>query len=83
MMKTEAEYIATSSCCAQILWIKQQLSVFGVVMHNIPIFYDNTSVINIIKNAIQHSCTKYIEIRLIVGLNAEGMFGSKVLMLKG
>ena len=34
----EAEYIAAGSCCAQILWIKQQLSDFGVTLHNIPIF---------------------------------------------
>ena len=59
----EAEYIAASSCCAQILWIKQQLSDFGVTMHNVPIFYDNTSAINITKNLVQHSCTKHIEIR--------------------
>ncbi|XP_070035166.1 secreted RxLR effector protein 161-like [Nicotiana tomentosiformis] len=26
----EAEYIATASCCAQLLWIKQQLEDFGV-----------------------------------------------------
>ena len=32
-------------------------------MHNVPIFYDNTSVINITKNPIQHSRTKHIEIR--------------------
>ena len=32
-------------------------------MHNVPIFYDNTSAINITKNPIQHSCTKHIEIR--------------------
>ena len=29
----EAEYIAASNCCAQILWIKQQLSDFGVALH--------------------------------------------------
>ncbi|XP_070014184.1 secreted RxLR effector protein 161-like [Nicotiana sylvestris] len=26
----EAEYVATTSCCAQLLWIKQQLEDFGV-----------------------------------------------------
>ena len=31
-------------------------------MNNIPIFYDNTSAINIIKNPVQHSRTKHIEI---------------------
>ena len=32
-------------------------------MNNVPIFCDNTSVINITKNHVQHSRTKYIEIR--------------------
>ena len=32
-------------------------------MHNIPIFCDNTSVINTTKNHIQNSRTKHIEIR--------------------
>ena len=59
----EAKYITLDSYCAQILWIKQQLSDFGVTLHNIPIFCDNTSVINITKNPIQHSRTKHIEIR--------------------
>ena len=48
----EAEYIAAGNCCAQILWIKQQLSDFGVALHNIPIFCDNTSDINITKNLV-------------------------------
>ena len=48
----EAEYIAAGSYCAQILWIKQQLSDFGVALHNIPIFCDNTSAINITKNPV-------------------------------
>ncbi|XP_016443547.1 secreted RxLR effector protein 161-like [Nicotiana tabacum] len=26
----EAEYVATSSCCAQLLWIKRQLMDFGI-----------------------------------------------------
>ena len=60
---TEAEYIDVGSCCAQIVWIKQQLSDFGVALHNIPIFCDNTSTINITKNLVQHSHTKHIEIR--------------------
>ena len=59
----EAEYIAAGNCCAQILWIKQQLSDFGVSLNNIPIFCDNTSAINITKNPVQHSRTKHIEIR--------------------
>lgn len=53
----EAEYISLGSCCDQILWIKQQLKDFGVTMHNVPIFCDNTNAINTSKNPIQHSRT--------------------------
>ncbi|WRX11175.1 Integrase [Theobroma cacao] len=59
----EAEYVSLSSCCAQILWIKQQLKDYGISMHNILIYCDNTSAINISKNPVQHSRTKHIEIR--------------------
>ena len=59
----EAEYISTGSCCAQILWMKQQLSYYGILLDHIPIRYDNTSAINLSKNPVQHSRTKHIEIR--------------------
>ena len=59
----EAEYIAAGSCCAQILWIKQQLEDFGIKLNETPIRCDNTSAINLSKNPIQHSRSKHIEIR--------------------
>nr|KYP56105.1 Copia protein [Cajanus cajan] len=59
----EAEYIAAGSCCAQILWMKQQLSDFGLSLDHIPIKCDNTSAINLSKNPVLHSRTKHIEIR--------------------
>ncbi|XP_059635284.1 uncharacterized protein LOC132277441, partial [Cornus florida] len=59
----EAEYIAAGSCCAQTLYIKQQLEDFGLYFDHIPIMCDNTSAICISKNPIQHSRTKHIEIR--------------------
>ena len=60
---TEAEYISAGNCCAQILWIKQQMEDFGITMDHIPIKCDNTSAICLTKNPIQHSRTKHIEIR--------------------
>ena len=48
----EAEYIATGSCCVQILWIKQQLEDFGIKLNETPIRCDNTSAINLTKNLI-------------------------------
>ena len=59
----EAEYVAAASCCAQLLWIKQQLSDFGLKIEQVPIFCNNTSAINIAKNPVQHKRTKHIDIR--------------------
>nr|KYP49021.1 Copia protein [Cajanus cajan] len=60
---TEAKYIAAGSCCAQILWMKQQLRDYGTELNKIPLRCDNTSAINLTKNPILHSRTKYIKIR--------------------
>ena len=60
---TEAKYITIGSCCAQTLWLRQQLSDFGILLNKIPINCDNTSAINLSKNPVMHSRTKYIEIR--------------------
>ena len=59
----EAEYIAAGSCCAQILWMKNQLMDYGLVLRDIPIYCDNTSAIAISDNPVQHSRTKHIDIR--------------------
>ena len=58
----EAEYISAGSCCAQILWIKNQLRDYGLMLNKIPIFCDNTSAIVISKNPVQYSRTKHIDI---------------------
>ncbi|GKA11203.1 putative ribonuclease H-like domain-containing protein, partial [Tanacetum coccineum] len=36
---TEAEYIALSSCCAQVLWMRSQLTDYGLGFNKIPIFH--------------------------------------------
>ncbi|XP_042983258.1 uncharacterized protein LOC122312662, partial [Carya illinoinensis] len=59
----EAEYVAAGCCCAQVLYMKQQLEDFKLMYNHIPIKCDNTSAINLSKNPIQHSRTKHIEIR--------------------
>ena len=33
----EVEYIAAGSCCAQILWLKQQLADFGLQISKVPL----------------------------------------------
>ncbi|GJR41733.1 retrovirus-related pol polyprotein from transposon TNT 1-94 [Tanacetum coccineum] len=42
---TEAEYIALSGCCAQILWMRSQLTDYGFQFNKIPLYCDNKSAI--------------------------------------
>ena len=60
---TEAEYVSAATCCAQTLWIKQQLVDFHMNLECIPILCDNTSTICISKDPVLHSKTKHIHIR--------------------
>jgi len=63
LSSTNAEYVATRSCCAQILWMKHQLEDFGIKLQNILIKCDNTSVIALTKNPVFHARTKHIEVK--------------------
>ncbi|GJR28568.1 hypothetical protein Tco_1104800 [Tanacetum coccineum] len=36
---TEAEYIAFLGCCAQVLWMRSQLTDYGLGFNKIPIFH--------------------------------------------
>ncbi|GKB17113.1 ribonuclease H-like domain-containing protein [Tanacetum coccineum] len=60
---TEAEYVAASSCCGQVLWIQNQLLDYGYNFMHTKIYIDNNSTICIVKNPVFHSKTKHIEIR--------------------
>ncbi|GJT68083.1 hypothetical protein Tco_1019563 [Tanacetum coccineum] len=60
---TEAEYIAMFGCCTQILWMRSQLTNYGFAFNNIPLYYDNKSVIALCCNNVQHSWSKHIDIR--------------------
>ncbi|GJW32215.1 retrovirus-related pol polyprotein from transposon TNT 1-94 [Tanacetum coccineum] len=59
---TEAEYIAMSGCCAQILWMSQ-LTDYGFAYKHIPLYYDNKSAIALCCNNVQYSRSKHIDIR--------------------
>nr|GEW76828.1 retrovirus-related Pol polyprotein from transposon TNT 1-94 [Tanacetum cinerariifolium] len=60
---TEAEYIAMSGCCAQIPWMRSQLTDHGFVFNKIPLYCDNRSAIALCCNNVQHSRSKHIDIR--------------------
>nr|GEV75364.1 hypothetical protein [Tanacetum cinerariifolium] len=59
----EAKYVVATGCCAQVLWIKSQLTNYDVLYDKVPIFCDNTSAITISNNPLLHSRTKHIDIR--------------------
>ncbi|GJV09257.1 retrovirus-related pol polyprotein from transposon TNT 1-94 [Tanacetum coccineum] len=60
---TKAEYIAMSSCCAQILWMRSQLTDYGLGFNKIPMYCDNKSAIVLCCNNVQHSRSKHIDIK--------------------
>ncbi|GJR16661.1 hypothetical protein Tco_0799313 [Tanacetum coccineum] len=60
---TEAEYIALSGYCAQILWMRSQLTDYGLGFNKIPLYFDNKSAIALYCNNVQHSRFKHIDIR--------------------
>nr|GEV83644.1 hypothetical protein [Tanacetum cinerariifolium] len=60
---TKAEYIALSGCCAQVLWMRSQLTDYGLGFNKIPMYCDNKSVIALCCNNVQHSRSKHINIR--------------------
>ncbi|GKB26266.1 putative ribonuclease H-like domain-containing protein [Tanacetum coccineum] len=60
---TEAEYVAASSCCGQVLWIQNQLLDYGYNFMHTKIYIDNESIICIVRNPVFRSKKKHIEIR--------------------
>ena len=50
-------------CCAQILWMRQTLSDYGLSFPPTTIYCDSSSAIDLSKNHVHHSRTKHIDIR--------------------
>nr|GEV09846.1 retrovirus-related Pol polyprotein from transposon TNT 1-94 [Tanacetum cinerariifolium] len=59
----EAEYVSLSSCCAQVLWMRTQLTDYGFHFNKILIYCDSKSAIAISCNPVQQSRTKHIAVR--------------------
>ncbi|GJU66891.1 retrovirus-related pol polyprotein from transposon TNT 1-94 [Tanacetum coccineum] len=60
---TKAEYIALFGCCAQILWMRSQLTDYGFTFNKIPLYCDNKSAIALCCNNVQYSRAKHIDVR--------------------
>nr|GEV94013.1 hypothetical protein [Tanacetum cinerariifolium] len=63
ILSTEAEYIALSGCCAQILWMRSQLTDCGFHFNKIPLYCDNKSAIALCCNNVQHLRANHIDVR--------------------
>ncbi|GKE77886.1 hypothetical protein Tco_1544006 [Tanacetum coccineum] len=59
----EAEYVALSASCAQVMWMRTQLQDYGFNYNKIPLYCDSQSAIAISCNPVQHSRTKHIHTR--------------------
>nr|GEW40805.1 Gag-Pol polyprotein [Tanacetum cinerariifolium] len=56
----KAEYVSLFACCAQVIWMRTQLTDYGFHFNKIPIYCNSKSAIAISCNPIQHSRTKHI-----------------------
>nr|GEV48334.1 retrovirus-related Pol polyprotein from transposon TNT 1-94 [Tanacetum cinerariifolium] len=63
MSSAEAEYVALSASCAQVMWMRIQLQDYGFNYNKIPLYRDSQSAIAISCNPVQHSRTNHIHTR--------------------
>nr|GEW50223.1 ribonuclease H [Tanacetum cinerariifolium] len=63
MSSAEAEYVSLSTYCAQVLWMRTQLTDYGFYFDKIPMYCDSKAAIAISCNPVQHSRTKHIDFR--------------------
>nr|GFA02320.1 retrovirus-related Pol polyprotein from transposon TNT 1-94 [Tanacetum cinerariifolium] len=59
LLTAKAKYVSLSACCAQIFWMRTQLTDYGFNFTKIPIYCDSKSAIAISCNPVQHSRTKH------------------------
>nr|GEX74732.1 hypothetical protein [Tanacetum cinerariifolium] len=63
MSSAEAEHVALSTSCAQVMWMRTQLQDYGFNYNKILLYCESQSAIAISCNPVQHSHTKHIHNR--------------------
>nr|GEW37111.1 Gag-Pol polyprotein [Tanacetum cinerariifolium] len=63
MSSVEAEYVSLSACCAQVLWMRTQLTDYGFHFDKIHMYCDSKAAIAMSCNPVQHSRTKHVDVR--------------------
>nr|GEZ63852.1 uncharacterized mitochondrial protein AtMg00810-like [Tanacetum cinerariifolium] len=64
----ESEYVAVFSCCAQVLWMRTQLTDYDFFYDKVPIYCDSNIAIAISCDPVQHTHTKHIDVRTGIDL---------------
>nr|GFB88392.1 retrotransposon protein, putative, unclassified [Tanacetum cinerariifolium] len=59
---SESEYVDVSGRCAQVLWMRTQLTDYGFFYDRVPVYRDSKSTIAISCNPVQHTRTKHIDV---------------------
>nr|GFC51207.1 uncharacterized mitochondrial protein AtMg00810-like [Tanacetum cinerariifolium] len=62
MSTAKAEYVSLSACCAQVLWMRTQLTDYGFHFDKIPMYCDSKAAIAISCNPVQLLRTKHIDV---------------------
>ena len=60
---TEAEFIAATEACKELLWMKKFLNELGFHQDRYELFCDSQSAIHLGKNSSFHSKSKHIDVR--------------------
>nr|GEW97403.1 hypothetical protein [Tanacetum cinerariifolium] len=63
MSSAEAKYVALSTSCAQVMWMRTQVQDYGFDYNKIPLYCDSQSTIAISCHLVPHSHTKHIYTR--------------------
>nr|GFA88452.1 uncharacterized mitochondrial protein AtMg00810-like [Tanacetum cinerariifolium] len=58
----ESDYVVVSGCCAQVLWMRTQLTDYGFFYDKVPIYCGSKSAIAISCNPVQHTRAKHIDV---------------------
>ncbi|KAD7477708.1 hypothetical protein E3N88_00844 [Mikania micrantha] len=64
----EAEYVAASSCCSQVIWMQHQLLYYSLNFLDSPIYCDNEAAPQIVKNPMA-------DLRFVHGHNMTAFVG--------
>lgn len=63
MSTTEAEFIAATEACKELLWMKKFLKELGHFQGKYVLLCDSQSAIHLSKNSTFHSKSKHIDVR--------------------